>query len=129
MLSQQLKWGNEIYALHEPEVDCISKRNARVPYEFGCKVGVATILNEGIVVGMGSFAGNPYYVHILIEVLEQVTILTDQCPHLAVLHRAIRGHGVEATRVMISGTRHSLTPKLIADLRSRSAIEEQRQFK
>ncbi len=41
-------------------------------------------------------------------------------PDLAVVDR---GHGVEATRVLISGTRRGLTPKLIADLRRQSAIE------
>ena len=44
-------------------------------------------------------------------------------PDLAVVDRGYRGHGVEDTRVLISGTRHGLTPKLIADLRRRSAIE------
>ncbi|PZX48258.1 IS5 family transposase, partial [Cereibacter changlensis] len=34
-----------------------------------------------------------------------------------------RGHGEEKTRVLISGTRRGLTPKLITDLRRRSAIE------
>ena len=34
-----------------------------------------------------------------------------------------RGHGVEPTRVLISGMRRGLTPKLVADLRRRSAIE------
>ncbi len=50
-------------------------------------------------------------------------ILNDQRPDLAVVDRGYRGHGVEATRVLISGTRRGLTPKLIADLRRRSAIE------
>ena len=52
-----------------------------------------------------------------------MAILTDQHPTLAVVDRGYRGHGVEATRVLISGTRRGLTPKLIADLRRRSAIE------
>jgi len=30
LLHQQLKGSNKIYALHEPEVDCISKGKARV---------------------------------------------------------------------------------------------------
>ena len=38
LLHQQPKGGDKIYALHEPEVDCISKGKARVRYEFGCKV-------------------------------------------------------------------------------------------
>ena len=33
------------------------------------------------------------------------------------------GHGETQTRVLISGTRRGLTPKLVADLRRRSAIE------
>ena len=50
-------------------------------------------------------------------------ILTDHCPDLAAVDRGYRGHGEEKTRVLISGTRRGLTPKLIADLRRRSAIE------
>ena len=123
LLHQQPKGADKIYALHEPEVDCISKGKARVRYEFGCKVSVATTLDEGFVVGMRSFAGNPYDGHTLRQALEQVEILTDRRPDLAVVDRGYRGHGVEATRVLISGTRRGLTPKLIADLRRRSAIE------
>jgi transposase, IS5 family len=52
-----------------------------------------------------------------------VKIQTDQRPDLAVVDRGYRGHGVEETRVLTSGTRRGLTPKLIADLRRRSAIE------
>ena len=123
LLHQQPKGGDKIYALHEPEVDCISKGKARVRYEFGCKVSIATTLDEGFVVGMRSFPGNPYDGHTLAPALEQVEILTDQRPALAVVDRGYRGHGEERTRVLISGTRRGLTPKLIADLRRRSAIE------
>src|SRR5215472_18811259 len=34
--------GRTVYALHAPEVECIGKGKARAPYEFGCKVSVAT---------------------------------------------------------------------------------------
>ena len=122
-LHQAPKGADKIYALHEPQVDCIAKGKARLRSEFGCKVSVATTLDEGFVVGMRSFAGNPYDGHTLKEALDQVTILTDQRPDLAVVDRGYRGHGVEATRVLISGTRRGLTPKLLADLRRRSAIE------
>lgn len=123
LLHQQPKGSNKIYALHEPEVDCISKGKARVRYEFGCKVSVTATLDKGFIVGMRSFPGNPYDGHTLGPALEQVEILTGQRPDLAVVDRGYRGHGVEATRVLISGTRRGLTPKLIADLRRRSAIE------
>ena len=123
LLHQASKGSDKIYALHEPEVDCISKGKARVRYEFGCKVSIATTLDEGFVVGMRGFPGNPYDGHTLIPALEQVEILTDQRPNLAVVDRGYRGHGALKTRVLISGTRRGLTPKLIADLRRRSAIE------
>jgi IS5 family transposase len=123
LLHQPPKGADKIYALHEPEVDCISKGKARVRYEFGCKVSVTTTLDEGFVVGMRSFPSNPYDGHTLRQALEQVAILTDQRPDLAVVDRGYRGHGIEATRVLISGTRRGLTPRLVADLRRRSAIE------
>jgi IS5 family transposase len=123
LLHQQPRGADKIYALHEPEVDCISKGKARVRYEFGCKVSIAATLDEGFVVGMRSFPGNPYDGHTLGPALEQVEILTDHRPDLAVVDRGYRGHGEDKTRVLISGTRRGLTPKLIADLRRRSAIE------
>ena len=67
--------------------------------------------------------GNPYDGHILAEALEQVEILTDQRPELAVVDRGYRGHGVETTRVLISGAKRGLTPALKKLLRRRSAIE------
>ena len=123
LLHQQPKGADKIYALHEPEVDCISKGKARVRYEFGCKVSVATTLDEGFVVGMRSFPGNPYDGHTLREALGQVEILTDQRPELAVVDRGYRGHDEGKTRVLISGIRKGLTAKEIIDLRRRSAIE------
>ena len=50
-------------------------------------------------------------------------ILTDRRPGLTVVDRGCRGHGVAATRVLISGTRRGLAPRPIAYLRRRSAIE------
>lgn len=123
LLEQTPKSKNKIYALHEPEVDCISKGKARVRYKFGTKVSLATTLDGGFVVGARSFPGNPYDGHILAPALEQVAILTDQVPDLAVVDRGYRGHGVETTKVLISGTRRGITPLLARLLRRRSAIE------
>ena len=39
---QDRQRGPKVYALHAPEVECIGKGKARTPYEFGCKVCVAT---------------------------------------------------------------------------------------
>jgi IS5 family transposase len=123
LLHQTPKSSGKLYALHEPEVDCISKGKARVRYEFGTKVSVATTIDEGFVVGMRAMPGNPYDGHTLAEALEQVEILTDICPELAVVDRGYRGHGVERTQVLISGQRRRLTPALKKLLRRRSAIE------
>lgn len=123
LLSQEPKGRDKIYALHEPEVDCISKGKAKVRYEFGCKVSIATTLDEGFVVGMRSFAGNPYDGHTLGAALEQVEILTEHLPDLVVVDRGYRGHGVDKTQVLISGMRRGLTPTLTAALRRRAAIE------
>ena len=120
---QTPKSRGKLYALHEPDVDCISKGKARVRYEFGTKVSVATTVDEGFVVGMRAMPGNPYDGHTLTEALEQVEILTDTCPDRAVVDRGYRGHGVERTQVLISGQRRGLTPTLKKLLRRRSAIE------
>jgi IS5 family transposase len=123
LLHQGPKSKGKIYALHEPEVDCISKGKARKRYEFGTKVSLATTIDEGFIVGMRSMPGNPCDGHTLPEALEQVEILTGQTPALAVVDRGYRGHGVTHTQILISGTRRGLTPALKRLLRRRSAIE------
>ena len=57
LLHQQPKGREKIYVLHESDIDCISKGKARVRYEFGSKVSIATTLDEGFVVGMRNYAG------------------------------------------------------------------------
>ncbi len=123
LLRQTPKSAGKLYALHEAEVDCISKGKARVRYEFGTKVSIATTLAGGFVVGMRSMPGNPYDGHTLADTLQQVETLTDQRPSLAVVDRGYRGHGVQNTTVLVSGTRRGLTPRLARLLRRRSAIE------
>lgn len=123
LLHQEPKGSGKLYALHEPEVDCISKGKARMRYEFGTKVSVATTIDEGFVVGMRAMPGNPYDGHTMDQALEQMEILTDLRPDLAVVDRGYRGHGVDRTQVLISGLRRGLTPALKALLRRRSAIE------
>ena len=125
MLRQTPKSAGKIYALHEPEVDCIAKGKARVRYGFGAKVGVAATLAGGFVVGMRSMPGNPYDGHTLADALQQVETLTGRCPSLAVVDRGYRGHRVQGTQVLISGTRRGLTPRLGKPLRRRSAIESE----
>ena len=123
LLRQTPKTPRKLYALHEQEVDCIAKGKARVRYEFGTKVSIATTIEDGFVVGMRSQPGNPYDGHTLADALQQVETLTGLRPSLAVVDRGYRGHGVTGTRVLVSGTRRGLTPRLRRLLRRRSAIE------
>ncbi len=74
--SQRPKDKGKLYALHAPEVECISKGKARRPYEFGVKVGIAVTARQGLMVGARSFPGNPYDGDTLAEPLEQAQILS-----------------------------------------------------
>lgn len=125
ILSQRTKDKNKLYALHAPEVECISKGKARTPYEFGVKVSIATTLREGLVVGMRSMPGNPYHVHTLAETLEQVGILTgtDNPPATAIVDKGYRGVKVEGVRILMSGQKRGITRTLKAMIKRRSAIE------
>nr|WP_269101047.1 IS5 family transposase [Mangrovicoccus ximenensis] len=104
LLHQKPKGRGKIYALHEPAVDCISKGKARVRYEFGCKVSLATTLDEGFVVGARSFPGNPYDGHTLGAALEQVEVLTGEMPSLAVVDLVHRMRSVRSLGSMALGT-------------------------
>ena len=123
LLAQKPKDKRKLYALHEPDVDCISKGKARQRQEFGCKVSVATTPKEGFVVGMRSLPGTPYDGHTLAEALEQVEILTDTRPDRVFVDRGYRGHGMANGRVFIGGQRRGVTPALRKMPRRRAAIE------
>ncbi|WP_420887233.1 IS5 family transposase [Burkholderia gladioli] len=77
---QQKKDKNKLYALHAPEVECISKGKARQPYEFGVKTSLAITEKSGLIVGARSFTGNPYDGHTLAAQLEQTRILLEGVP-------------------------------------------------
>lgn len=123
ILTQKKQDKNKLYALHAPEVECISKGKARTPYEFGCKVSVATTLKEGFVVGMRSMPGNPWDGHTLAETIEQVSILTDRKPKTVIVDKGYQGVTLEGIRILRSGQRRGVNRKLKAMIKRRSAIE------
>ena len=89
---------NKLYALHAPEVECISKGKARKPYEFGIKASVAITHKQGLLVGARSFTGNPYDGHILSAQMEQSTNLLQDLgvsPTQAVVDLGFRGNEVD----------------------------------
>lgn len=123
ILTQKTKDKNKLYALHAPEVECISKAKARTPYEFGVKVSIATTLNEWLVVGMRSMPGNPYDGHTLEEALEQVAILAERKPTTAIVDKGYRGVEIEGVPILRSGQKRGITRTLKAMIHRRSAIE------
>jgi len=123
ILSQKQKDKNKLYALHAPEVECISKGKARKPYEFGVKVSITTTHKEGLVVGARSMPGNPYDGHTLAEALEQAAILSDVQPEIAVVDRGYRGVAIDGVKIYHPGLRRGITRGLRGMIRRRSAIE------
>ena len=123
ILTQKTKDKNKLYALHAPEVECISKGKARTPYEFGVKVSIATTLKENIIVGMRSMPGNPYDGHTLAETLEQVSILTNRSPRTVIVDKGYQGVDIPNVRILRSGQKRGITRSLKAMIKRRSAIE------
>lgn len=75
---QRPKDRNKLYALHALEAECISKRKARQPCEFGVKVSLAVRHQNGLMVGARRFPGNPYDGDTLAAQIEQTnTLLQD----------------------------------------------------
>lgn len=105
LVTQKTHDKHKLYALHAREVECINKGKARTPYEFGVKVTVATTLKAGLVVGMRSMPGNPYDGHTLAETLEQVGILADAKPKIAIVDKGYRDVDLDGVLILRSGQR------------------------
>jgi IS5 family transposase len=126
--NQQRNTKNKLYALHAPEVECISKGKARNPYEFGVKVSLAVTHKQGLMVGARSFPGNPYDGHVLSAQLEQTTnLLQDlgRTPKQAIVDLGYRGVDADNPGVQIihRGTTKSLSEHEKKLLKRRQAIE------
>jgi len=118
----------KFYALHAPEVECISKGKARNPYEFGVKVSLAVTHKHGLMVGARSFPGNPYDGHILSAQLEQTTnLLQDlgRAPKQAIVDLGYRGVDADNPGVQIihRGKTKSLSEHDKRLLKHRQVIE------
>jgi IS5 family transposase len=126
--TQQPKDKNKLYAMHAPEVECISKGKARQPYEFGVKASIAVTHRSGLVVGARSFPGNPYDGHILAAQLEQTAILLEnvgRVPKQVVVDLGFRGVDADNPSVEIvhRGKLKSLTALRRRWLKRRQAVE------
>ena len=126
--TQQRHDKHKLYALHAPEVECISKGKARKPYEFGVKVSLVVTHKRGLMVGARSFPGNPFDGHILSAQLEQTTNLMQDLgrrPTQAIVDLGYRGVDADNPGVEIihRGKYKSLTVQQRRWLKRRQAIE------
>ena len=113
----------KLYALHAPEVECLSKGKARQPYEFGVKVSLAVTAKRGLIVGARSFPGTPYDGDTLAEQLEQVEILCGHKPRIALVDLGYRAREVAGVEILHRGKSKGLTRRQRAWLKRRQAIE------
>jgi IS5 family transposase len=120
--------GSKVYALHAPEVECIGKGKARAPYEFGCKVSVATPATRPkggqFVLHAKALHGNPFDGHTLgpvIAELEQQTGVETRRIHV---DKGYRGHNhPQKFRVWITGQVRRVTATIRREMKRRAAVE------
>ena len=126
--TQQPKDKNKLYALHAPEVECISKGKARIRYEFGVKVSLAVTHKQGLIVGAKRFVGNPYDGHTLAEQISQSNALiksTGSEVKQAFVDLGYRGVDADnpGVEVVHRGRIKSMSERQKRQLKRRQAIE------
>jgi IS5 family transposase len=124
---RQRQRGWKLYSLHAPEVECIGKGKARSPYEFGCKVSVATPVTKPkggqFVLHAKALHGNPYDGHTLAPVIAEMEQLTGVEVRRAHVDKGYRGHGYNKFRVWISGQVRRTTKAIRREMKRRAAVE------
>ena len=120
--------GHKIYALHAPEVECIGKGKARAPYEFGCKVSVATPATQPkggqFVLHAQALHGNPFDGHTLGPVVAGIEKLTGIETRRIHVDKGYRGHNhPHKFRVWISGQVRRVTKAIRREMKRRAAVE------
>ena len=128
LTQEQRQRGRKVYALHAPEVECIGKGKARAPYEFGCKVSVATpvIRPKGgqFVLHARALHGNPFDGHTLAAAVADVETISGVEVRRIHVDKGYRGHDYpDRFRVWISGQVRRVTATIRKEMRRRAAIE------
>jgi transposase, IS5 family len=120
--------GPKVYALHAPEVECIGKGKARAPYEFGCKVSIATSATAPkggqFVLHAKALHGNPFDGHTLGPMVRDMENLTGVETRRIHVDKGYRGHNhPHKFRVWISGQVRRVTASIRREMRRRAAVE------
>ena len=125
---EQRQRGPKVYSLHAPEVECIGKGKARAPYEFGCKVSIATPATAPkggqFVLHAKALHGNPYDGHTLGPVIADLEKLTGIAARRIHGDKGYRGHNYpDRFKVWISGQVRRVTKAIRREMRRRAAVE------
>ncbi len=125
---KQRQRGPKLYSWHAPEVECIGKGKARTPYEFGCKVSIATPVTKPrggqFVLHAQALHGNPYDGHTLGSVIVGMEHLTGVEVRRIHVDKGYRGHDYpNKFRVWISGQVRRVTKNIRREMRRRAAVE------
>ncbi len=120
--------GHKVYALHAPEVECIGKGKARAPYEFGCKVSIATPATKPrggqFVLHAKALHGNPFDGHTLGPVIADLENLTGVETRRIHVDKGYRGHNhTQKFRVWITGQVRRVTRPIRREMKRRAAVE------
>jgi len=120
--------GPKVYSLHAPEVECIGKGKARAPYEFGCKVSIATPVTSPkggqFVLHARALHGNPFDGHTLGPVVADLERLTGLESRRIHVDKGYRGHNQpHKFRVWISGQARRVSASIRREMKRRAAVE------
>ena len=122
--------GRKVYSLHAPEVECIGKGKAHMPYEFGVKVSLATTLNRSkggqFAIHAAALPGNPYDGHTLKDVIPDMEELIGNEVKKILADAGYRGHNAPDThkfRVFTQGQKRGVSPAIKKQMKRRAAIE------
>jgi IS5 family transposase len=120
--------GQKVYALHAPEVECIGKGKARTPYEFGCKVSIATPVTSPkggqFVLHAQALHGNPFDGHTLDGAVADIEKNTGVEVTRVHVDKGYRGHNYKKKlSVFISGQIKRTTPAIKREMKRRAAVE------
>ena len=125
---KQRQRGWKLYSWHAPEVECIGKGKAKAPYEFGCKVSVATPVTKPkggqFVLHTKALHGNPYDGHSLGPVVAEMQKLTSVEARRIHVDKGYRGHNYpNKFRVWLSGQVRRVTKTIRREMKRRAAVE------
>jgi IS5 family transposase len=125
---EQRQRGPKVYSLHAPEVECIGKGKARAPYEFGCKVSIATPVTKPkggqFVLHARALHGNPFDGHTLGPAIADIERMTGIEVKRGHVDRGYRGHNhPHKFRIWITGQVRRTTAAIKREMKRRAAVE------